>query len=155
MQNRKTLQAQVKIVMATAIVLLLLMFAACAKEEITPNTPLTPAAAASFNWTSNGTTTTADSAICYLQLTTIYAYKNGTSQTIEINLSDITSGTYPINAASGNEITYVNASVTKLVNSGTVSLTNTSGSKLSGSFEGSFSAGSGSISGQFSNVSFR
>lgn len=155
MLNKKNLHIKRVLFGAVAFLLLSILVVSCAKDDISPTPTTTPAAQANFSWTADGAATTADSAICYLQLTTIYAYKNGTSQTIELNLSDVTTGNYPVNAASGNEIKYVNASVTKAVSSGSVSLTNTGGSKLSGSFAGNFAGGTGSISGQFSNVSFR
>jgi hypothetical protein len=136
-------------------VLLTLLISGCAKEDTLPNSPATPATSANFSWTVNGLTTTADSAICYLQLTTVYAYKNGLSQTIELNLSDIISDTYPVNAVSGNEIKYVNGSSNLSVSTGTVFITNTTGSKINGNFSGTFPAGGGSISGQFTDVAFR
>lgn len=132
-----------------------IVFSNCAKDDTLPNSPATPATSASFSWTANGVTTTADSAICYLQLTTVYAYKNGLSQTIELNLSDVISDTYPVNAVSGNEIKYVNGSSNLSVSTGTVFITNNAGSTLNGNFSGSFPAGGGSISGQFTDVAFR
>ena len=134
---------------------LLLLITGCAKEDTLPNSPTSPATSASFSWTVNGVTTTADSAICYLQLTTVYAYKNGLSQTIELNLSDVISDTYPVNAVSGNEIKYVNNSSNLSVSSGTVNITNNSGSKLNGNFSGTFPSGGGAISGQFTDVAIR
>lgn len=136
-------------------VCLVIFAASCAKEETLPDSPSTPANSANFSWTVNGITTTADSAICYLQLTTVYAYKNGLAQTIELNLSDVISDTYPVNAVSGNEIKYVNGSSNLSVSSGTVIITNNSGSKLNGNFSGSFPSGGGTISGQFTDVAFR
>ena len=141
--------------LALCSLFLLLLITGCAKEDTQPNSPTTPASAANFSWTVNGVTTTADSAICYLQLTTVYAYKNGLSQTIELNLSDVISDTYPVNAVSGNEIKYVSGSSNLSVSSGTVNITNNSGSKLNGNFTGTFPAGGGSISGQFTDVAFR
>src|SRR4051812_12386197 len=71
---------------------LFLLFS-CAKEQDEPEEPTTATtgtvpANSSFKWTAGSTAQViADSAVCYVQITTIYAYKGGTSKTVEINLS--------------------------------------------------------------------
>lgn len=103
----------------------------------------------------NGATTVADSAICYLQITTIYAYKGGLVNTVELNLSDVVQNTYPVNATSGNEIKVVKNSTSTIANSGTVTITSNTGSRLAGNFSGVLTGTVGTISGQFSEIRFR
>lgn len=138
---------------------LIALLSACAKDETTPSNPNgsspTPITYGDFRWTVNGTTTVSDSAICYLQITTLYAYKSGTLSTVELNLSDVVTGTYPINLTSGNELKYVNGSTNLSASTGTVNITGNTGSKITGNFIGLFAGSTNSISGNFTDVKFR
>lgn len=144
-------------------VCLALLVASCAKEEVTPQDPGTGGGGGgttnkgTFKWTlSNGNTTTADSSVCYLQFTTLYAYKSGTLTTVEINLSDMSTGTYVLSPTTGNEFKYVSGSINSSASGGTVYLTNTANGKVSGNFNCAFTnTAVGSMSGSFSDVPMR
>lgn len=147
-----------KLSLGVVIVVLTFLIVSCAKDETQPtpttNNP-TKITYGNFQWTYNGSTTIADSAICYLQITTLFAYKSGTLSTIELNLSDVVAGTYPVNAASGNELKFVNNGTNLSASTGTVEITNNTGSKITGNFSGKFGTSTNSITGQFSDVQFR
>ena len=142
-------------------VIVLFLVAGCTKDEDEPEDPgngsTTGTAMADFKWTlSNGTTVIADSAICYPQITTIYGYKSGKSNTIELNLADIVVGTYNISSVSGNELKYVDNKVALNAASGKIEITGNTGGKMAGNFTATFSTGTiTSISGQFSDVKSR
>ena len=137
----------------TIILGLLLFSSACVKDGSEPDTPAITYG--NFSWTANGTTTVADSAICYLQITTIYAYKGGIVNTVELNLSDVVTGTYPVNSTSGNEIKIVKNGLNLAAGSGTVTISSNTGSRLAGNFSGVLTGTAGAVSGQFSEIRFR
>lgn len=141
----------------TVAVLLLILIAglfSCEKDTTNPD-PQNNTTNGSFNWSLNSQNTAADSAVCYLKTTTIYAYKNGLSQTVELNLSDIITNTYPVNSLSGNAITYADGNGTKEVANGSIQISANSGSKLSGSFSGTITGTTETITGSFSDVTIR
>jgi hypothetical protein len=125
----------------------------CVKDETLPDEPL--ATTGNFSWTTGGVTTVADSAVCYLQITTIYAYKSGMLNTVELNLSDVVQGTYPVNATSGNEIKLVKNGQNLATNNGTVTISSNTGSRLAGNFSAVLSGTAGTLSGQFTEIPFR
>ena len=136
--------------------------AGCAKEDDPPEDPSGGGSGGSvsssvFSWTAgSGSKTTADSSVCYVQITTIYGYKNGTSNTVEINLSDIAQGSYQLSSTTGNALTYVQGGNTFNAKSGSVNITASGGGKISGNFSAAFPAGSvTSITGEFTDVRMR
>lgn len=130
----------------------------CAKASSDPdkNVPVTtgPTYNEEFKWTpSGGAEVTADSCHYYTSFTTIYAFKNGNSKSIEINLSALTTGTYPFNAASGNLLTYVNGTSTYTSTAGSLTISSTNDNRLAGTFSVALGGGTvTSISGRFSDV---
>lgn len=134
-------------------VVIMSLLTGCIKDETAPSAPA--ANMGTFSWTTGGTTTTADSAICYLQITTIYAYKGGVLNTVELNLSDVIQGIYPVNATSGNELKLVKNGVNFSASNGTVTISSNTGSRLAGNFSAVLSGTAGTISGQFSEIPFR
>jgi hypothetical protein len=145
----------------TAITIVLFFVAGCTKDEDEPDDPTgsttgTPVTG-NFNWTlSNGSSVVADSAVCYPQITTIYGYKTGLDNTVEINLADVVVGTYDITSFSGNELKYVRNKITTKASSGTVKITGNTGGKMAGNFSATFSTGTiTSITGEFSDVRSR
>src|SRR5215204_4768471 len=116
-----------------------LIIASCTKDnpepEDDPGTPVTPVNKGSFSYSVNGNATiTADSAVYYPKFTTIYSYKLGTENTIEINLSDLVAGSYIVNSTQGNALTYETNGQTFTATSGTINITANTGSRLSGNF---------------------
>ena len=153
-----------KLIFSSAILSLFLVFG-CVKDEDGPEEPevtttttgsTTPQS--NFKWTEGGasTSTTADSSVCYVQITTLYAFKNGTVNTVEINLSDIGPGQYNISSVSGNELKYVRNGATFIAKSGLVTITSNSNGRISGNYSTAFSVSSPSgLSGEFSDVKMR
>ena len=133
----------------------ILFVASCAKEEAAPEEEVPVVVnKGSFNWTlSSGQNVTADSAHCYTSITTIYAFKNGTTNSIEINLSALSVGSYSISSATGNAFSFVNGATTYDASAGTVNITANSGNKLSGNFTATLTGGAiTSISGGFQDI---
>jgi hypothetical protein len=137
-----------------------LFFVTCKKEsdpepEPENNNPANPG---DFRWkTSGGATVVADSAYYYSQFTTIYAFKNGTSTSIEVNLSSLAAGSYSLSSATGNVLTYVQNASTFTSAAGSFNIANTSNNKLSGDFDCSISNGSiaTTLSGTFNTIPHR
>jgi len=142
------------------IIFFSVLIVSCAKDnpepEDNPATPNTPVNNGKFTYSVNGNATiTADSAIYYPKFTTIYSYKVGLQNTIEINLSDITVGSYTVSSVMGNALTYDTNGQTFTAKSGVVNITSNTGSRLSGDFNCSFSSGISTISGQFNDIRYR
>jgi len=138
-----------------ATFLLVVFFTNCAKDNTEPDPDPTVAVDPGvFNWQlSSGSNVKADSAFFYQQFTTIFAFKNGNSNSIEINLSSLSAGTYTFSSSSGNIFTYANGSSTFGAGTGTCNISSSVNNKLSGSFNVNFASTSlGSISGNFSNI---
>lgn len=128
-------------------------FISCAKEEVEPD-PITSQSKGNFNYSINGAALQkADSAVYYALNTTVYAYKNGASTTFEINLSDLTAGTYYISSATGNQFIYTTNSVDYYGASGNFIISSNTNNKLAGSFNCSLSGGTFSVAtGNFSDL---
>lgn len=131
----------------------------CAKASTDPDkdTSTTPAgntSTTSFQWTPNaGSSTTADSSNYYTSITTIYAFKNGLSNSIEINLSSLAVGAYTISSSTGNSLIYVANSNTYTAKSGVVNITANTSSNISGNFNCALTGGTlTTLSGQFVDV---
>ncbi len=130
----------------------------CKKDDPEPveTTNTTPASSGSFSWTVNGNTSfTSDSTRAYASYTSIYAYKGGASNSMEINLGSLAAGTYTISSATGNALTLIKNGTSYSAGSGTVTLSS-SGSKLSGTLTAAFSGTVvTTVTGQFSDVPVR
>ena len=128
-------------------------FISCAKEEVEPD-PIVSQSKGNFNYSINGAALQkADSAVYYALNTTVYAYKNGTSTTFEINLSDLIAGTYNISSATGNQFIYTTNAVDYYFTSGNFIISSNTNNKLAGSFNCSLSGGTiTSATGNFSDL---
>ena len=116
-------------------------FISCAKEEVEPD-PIASQSKGNFNYSINGAALQkADSAVYYALNTTVYAYKNGTSTTFEINLSDLIAGTYNISSATGNQFIYTTNAVDYYFTGGNFIISSNTNNKLAGSFNCSLSGG--------------
>jgi hypothetical protein len=137
-----------------------LFFVTC-KKEAAPETedPSNngPVAAGSFSWKAgSGATVTADSAYYYSQFTTIYAFKNGLSNSLEVNLSALSAGSYSLSSATGNMLTFITNATTYTASSGSFNITGTANNKLTGNFTAAFSGGTlTSLSGEFDAIPHR
>lgn len=140
------------------IAVVAILFSGCAKDNTEPEPdPLNPVNLGNFSWQpSTGSTVNADSSYYYLQINTIYAFKNGNLNSVEIVLSSLTVGTYSVSSVTGNDFTFVSGATTYTAGSGSVSITSTSGNKLAGNFNVNFQGGSlTNLSGSFSDVPAR
>lgn len=128
-------------------------FISCAKEEVEPD-PIVSQSKGNFNYSINGAALQkADSAVYYALNTTVYAYKNGTSTTFEINLSDLIAGTYNISSATGNQFIYSTNAVDYYFTNGNFIISSNTNNKLAGSFNCSLSGGTfTSATGNFSDL---
>lgn len=113
--------------------------ASCKKDDntATPTTPANPATTTGWRWKINGTGTeyVADSVHFSTQYKTFFA--GGDTATMkhffEINLTGNTAGTYDF-ATSGNSFYYSNKNGRTVPKSGTLVITSTANSKVSGTF---------------------
>jgi hypothetical protein len=137
----------------TILFSLSMLFFSCAKNKDEPE-PVTPINRGNFNWQSNqGTQVKADSAYYFSQFTTIFAFKNGTNSSVEINLSSLALGSYSISSVTGNALTFVNGSSTYTAPSGYCNITGTSDNLLVGTFSVNLNGGTiTSLSGNFSDL---
>ena len=128
------------------------LFISCAKEEVEPD-PIASQSKGNFNYSINGAALQkADSAVYYAN-TTVYAYKNGTSTTFEINLDDLIDKTYYISSATGNEFKYTTNAVEYNFTGGNFIISSNTNNKLAGSFNCSLSGGIiTSATGNFSDL---
>ncbi len=135
------------------------LFFACAKASSDPdkNVSTTPAgntSTTSFQWTPGvGNSITADSSNYYSSFTTIFAFKNGNNNSLEINLSSLAVGSYTLSSATGNALTYIANSSTYTAKSGQVNITANSSTNISGNFTCALSGGTlTTLSGQFVDI---
>jgi PBP1b-binding outer membrane lipoprotein LpoB len=143
-----------------AIVFCILIMSSCAKKEdsfepdTSGNTENPADNKGSFTWTtSSGQSVTADSAHYYSQFTTIFAFKNGTSNSIEMNLSALSLGTYSFSSTSGNAFAFVDGSTNYDASSGSLTITASANNRLSGSFNTNLTGGAiTSLSGTFTDI---
>ncbi len=150
------------LIIGTIAGLAILMLSSCAKATTDPeketNTNNGGATSTTeFKWTpGSGSTVTSDSSYCYNSITSIFAFKNGTNNSIEITLSSMAVGAYSVSASTGNALTYVSNSTTYTAKSGAVNITTNANNKLSGNFNCSVTGGTlTSLSGQFTDVPVR
>lgn len=127
----------------------------CAKDE-TPEEEETPVPTdkGTFNWTlSSGQTVTADSAHSYQSITTIYAFKNGTTNSLEVTLSALSVGSYSISSSTGNTFNFVSGATSYNATSGSFNITANNGNKLSGNYNVTLSGGAlTGMSGSFQDI---
>src|SRR4051812_23577752 len=99
--------------LALSILVLSIFATGCKKDDTNPAATPTPVSTGTFSWTAgSGPKVTADSSHYYSSFTTIFAFKNGSSNSIEINLSSLAVGAYSLSSATGNALTFVTASTT-------------------------------------------
>jgi hypothetical protein len=135
-----------------AIVSFCLLFFSCAKDDNEPD-PAVPVNPGVFIWQiGSNTAVNADSAFFYQQFNTIYAFKNGNSNSLEINLSALSVGNYSFSLGSENVFTYANGSSSFVAKSGTLRITAAAGVKLSGDFNVSFDGGPVTLNGSFIDI---
>lgn len=133
----------------------LLIFVTCKKdEEPGPDTDDPGANPGQFSWKpGQGASVTADSAYYYPQFTTIYAFKNGSANMIEVNLSALSAGSYTLSSSSGNALTFVTNGTSHNAVSGSLNISAAGNNKLSGSFSASLSGGTiTAITGSFTDI---
>lgn len=130
-----------KPILSRTIVCLLatsLLFISCKKDDPEPEEPVntTPPV---FNWKVNNTTTySSDSTYCYPGFTDIYAYKNGTVNSVYIQLSTFSAGNYTISSGNGTSMNLVVAGKTYTPSAAQVTITSSTSDKLSGKVNASF-----------------
>jgi hypothetical protein len=133
------------------------LFITCKKgDEAEPEDPINngPVATGGLTWKAgSGATVTADSAYYYSQFTTVYAFKNGLNNSLEINLSALSAGSYSMSSATGNNLTFVTNATTYTASSGSFNITSTANNKLSGNFSVTLNGGAlTSLSGEFNAI---
>ena len=142
-------------------VALAIIFTACKKkssdpepETMTTTTGSGTPASSGFTWTpSGGSAVVADSAFYYQQYNTIYAYKNGVANYLEINLTALSVASYSVSSSSGNALTYISGSNYISASSGQINLTASANNKISGNFSTPLSSGAvASVAGQFVDI---
>lgn len=142
---------------ATLIVTCAFLLGACAKEETPEDEPPVQTDNGSFSWTlSSGQTVNADSAHCYNSINTIYAFKNGAANSIEVTLSALSVGSYSISSSTGNTFNFANGSTSYNGTSGSFAISANANNKLSGNFSVNITGGTlTSISGSFQDIAKR
>jgi hypothetical protein len=142
------------------VIFCLFIISACAKKEdsfepdTSGNTENPADNKGSFIWTtSSSQSVTADSAFYYSQFTTIYAFKNGNANSIEMNLSALSLGTYSFSSTSGNTFAFVDGSTNYTASSGAVTITAVANNRLSGSYSTNLVGGAiTSLNGTFTDI---
>jgi hypothetical protein len=128
------------------------MAVACKKDDPEPvdTTPTTAQNKGDFKYSLNGgAVLAADSAKYYSQNTTIFAFKNNANISFEINLSDLSVGTYSISSSTGNQFQYTVGSA-NYNGTGNVNITANANNQLSGNFNCALSGGTlTSVTGTF------
>jgi hypothetical protein len=139
----------------------LVILSSCKKEEKpeekTTKTTTQAPYSGDFKWTPTGSVTvTADSAFYYFSIYTIYAYKGGMSNTIEITLPDFGLSSYSVMPSQGQTFQYVSNSKTYNATSGAINITANTGTTVSGNFSVNINSGTvTSVTGQFSGIQRR
>jgi len=87
----------------------MVLFNSCKKDDPLPEeNPVVNTTPPIFNWKLNNTTSlSSDSTFAYQNITTIFAYKGGNANSLEIELTSLNTGTYSISSATGNAFTPV------------------------------------------------
>ncbi len=130
----------------------ILLFSSCQKEASKPEEETTTPTAVTtkFTWTAGSTSATADNSFYVPAFNNIYAAKvNGAY--VDITLEDLNKGNHTINPSQGVTLEYSDGTNTFKGKSGTVTISENTGTKLSGSYNCTLENGT-NISGSFSNV---
>lgn len=129
-----------------------LFFGACTKEADKPEEENpTPVVTAKFTWSESSGTFTADYAEFNPDFNNIHASKVDDSS-VDIMLEDLNKGTHSIVPTAGRTLVYVNnKNITLDGVSGSVTISENTGTTLSGSYNCKLENGS-NISGTFSNI---
>ena len=127
----------------------------CAKEDPEiedPQADPIPSVPPYFAWqTDGGPTKVADSSFAYLQSHVLFAFKN-TGEGIEVNLASLSTGTYEISSAQGNQLQYDDGSAT-YDGTGTFVISGVQSGRMSGHFNCTFSGPApAAITGTFSEI---
>lgn len=140
------------LILAGLCVALIVICISCAKDSNKPDDPNTPAPSntAKFTWTKGNSSGTADDAYVVNAYNEIYATKSGGIY-VDIILDALSKGSYTISPSAGISLEYSDGSATFTGKSGTVTITESTATTVSGNFNCTFSSG-GSISGEFSNL---
>ena len=144
-----------KIFMKTLTLLsLMLIIVSCSRKDDDP-TPPTPTSSAGFTWRENdpnGAVKTAGSSEVRTQYKSIFAFSGATATSgtvFEINLTDITPGTYKIGSSNAF---YFNGNTTN-PSSGEIVITANANGKASGTFKAIWNSGSiTSVYGTFTDI---
>ncbi|WP_317899676.1 hypothetical protein [Aurantibacillus circumpalustris] len=143
--NRFFLFTALTIVMMSLII-------ACAKETNEPEEEPPVASQVKFTWSINGgSTIDASDGYCISAYNEIIAIKTGATA-IDIILEDLNKGSHAISPANGITLEYNNGSANFNGKSGSVTITENSGTTLAGTFNCSLDGNGGSLTGQFSNL---
>lgn len=144
-----------KILSLTACVMALcILLASCSKKNDDNATPNQSEAGFFYGENGTSTLTKADDAQVNANYKTIIAKKDN-STVVEIVLTDLKAGTYPLSAKYA--FTYVKGTFWEATD-GTLTITKNDGSKLSGTFKATAGAGvSGvnSVEGKFNDIAFK
>ncbi len=128
----------------------------CAKSETDPEKEIQIGVANptdDFKWTpTSGLQVTADSSHYYSSFTTIFAFKSGNANSVEINLASLAVGTYSISSVTGNALSYVKDATTYNASAGSVTISSHADNKIAGSFSCTFTGSLAGLSGFFVDV---
>ncbi|MCC6372668.1 MAG: hypothetical protein IT236_16815 [Bacteroidia bacterium] len=136
----------------------IVLFNSCKKDDPLPEeNPVVNTTPPIFNWKLNNITSlSSDSTFAYQNITTIFAYKGGNANSLEIELTALNTGTYSISSATGNAFTLVSGNVSHKASSGSVIITTNANNKLSGTVSVAFSTGTiTTLTGDFTDVTKR
>ena len=134
-----------------AVALLIFITASSSCKKSSPE----PAAASGFSWTVSGVTYTADNDSAFVSGPfTIIAKKDESDvsnfKIFEIDLSAFTAGAYTL-TATGDQVNYVTGTGVATSQSGTLNITENTGTTVSGNFSASLSGGL-TMTGNFTGV---
>ena len=131
----------------------LLFLFSCKKDENTPiNDPVTPTS--NFKWSTDGSASvTASEAYFIAAYNNIVATKSGSTASVDVVLDDLKVGSHAISASTGITLEFVNQGTTYTGESGTVVISQNTGTLLSGSFSAQLSGGTiKTITGSFTDL---
>lgn len=145
-----------KLLLLIAMLFSVMVLWSCNKNSNNPTPAPTPANG-SFTWTVNGgaTVITADSAFYRTAFKTIFAYKKISGVMVlqyEINLTGGTPATYTVGAS--NVLTYTANAPYFVASAGSIIITANTGTKVSGTFQGTgtLTSGTSSVAGTFTDI---
>lgn len=138
--------------LSSLIIVVSLLVIGCGKDPNEPDEETPGTSQVKFTWSVNGgSTITASDGYYIFSYNEIIATKAG-STAIDIILDDLTKGTHNISPSNGITLEYYDGSATFDGKSGTVTISENTGTSLSGSFTCVLNGGTTTIAGQFSNL---